>query len=214
MNLLLATEDPVWYAAYGSNMNAARFGCYVSGGRPRGARRTYLGCRDQSPPVRDVGIRLAGGLTFAGSSTVWGGGIAFFDPRADGELAARAYLLTFGQLSDVVAQETRRPVGSDLELGSGPDRRWALPSAAYETLLHVGERDGLPMFTITSLQNLDPAPPSAPYVRTMLDGLGETFSWTADERVRYLLRAPGVAPTWTAGGLLELCAPIPSCDCR
>jgi hypothetical protein len=214
LNLLLATEDPVWYVAYGSNMNAARFGCYLSGGRPRGARRTYLGCRDQSPPVRDVGIRLAGGLTFAGSSTVWGGGIAFFDPRADGELAARAYLLTFGQLSDVVAQETRRPVGSDLALGSGVDRRWALPSAAYETLLHVGERDGLPMFTITSLQNLAPAPPSTAYVRTMLDGLGETFGWTADEQVQYLLRAPGVTPTWAAGGLLELCAPIPSCDCR
>ena len=205
MNLLLATEDPVWYVAYGSNMNAARFGCYLSGGRPQGARRTYLGCRDQSPPVRDVGIRLAGGLTFAGSSTVWGGGIAFFDPRADGELAARAYLLTFGQLSDVVAQETRRPVGSDLALGSGVDRRWVLPSAAYETLLHVGERDGLPMFTITSLQNLDPAPPSVPYVRTMLDGLGETFGWTADERVQYLLRAPGVAPAWTASRLVELC---------
>jgi hypothetical protein len=214
LNLLLGTEDPVWYVAYGSNMNAARLGCYLSGGRPRGARRTYLGCRDPSPPVRDVGIRLAGGLTFAGSSTVWGGGIAFFDPRADGELAARAYLLTFGQLSDVVAQETRRPVGSDLALDSGVDRRWALPSAAYETLLHVGERDGLSMFTITSLQNLDPAPPSAAYVRTMLDGLGETFGWTADERARYLLRAPGVAPAWTASQLVELCAPIPSCDCR
>ena len=157
---------------------------------------------------------MAGGLTFAGSSTVWGGGIAFFDPRADGELAARAYLLTFGQLSDVVAQETRRPVGSDMALGSGVDRRWALPSAAYETLLRVDDREGLPMFTITSLQNLDPTPPSAAYARTMLDGLGETFDWTAEERVDYLLRAPGVAPSWTAGGLLELCAPIPSCDCR
>jgi hypothetical protein len=136
---------------------------------------------------------------------VWGGGIAFFDPHADGELAARAYLITFGQLSDVVAQETRRPVGSDLALGSGVDRRWALPSAAYETLLHLDDRDGLPMFTITSLQNLDPTPPSAPYVRTMLDGLGEAFGWTADERVDYLLRAPGVKPTWTAGRLAELC---------
>jgi hypothetical protein len=203
LNLILATEDPVWYVAYGSNMNSQRFGCYLSGGRPRGARRTYLGCRDPSPPVRDVGIHLAGGLTFAGSSTVWGGGIAFFDPRADGELAARAYLLTFGQLSDVVAQETRRPVG-DLALGSAADRRWPLPSITYETLLHVGDRDGLPMFTITSLQNLAPAPPSAAYVHTMLYGLGETFGWTADERVDYLLRAPGVAPTWTAGKLVEL----------
>ena len=50
MNLRLATDDPVWYVAYGSNMSAARFGCYISGGRPPGARRTYLGCRDQSPP--------------------------------------------------------------------------------------------------------------------------------------------------------------------
>jgi hypothetical protein len=205
LNLLLATGDPVWYVAYGSNMNAERFGCYISGGRPRGARRTYLGCRDQSPPVRDVGIRLSGGVVFAGESSVWGGGIAFYDPDADCELAARAYLLTFGQLSDVVAQETRRPVGSDLELGSGVDRRWALASAAYETLLHVGEREGLSMFTITSLQNLDPAPPSAPYVRTMLDGLGETFGWTADERAQYVMRAPGVSRAWSAGQLAELC---------
>jgi hypothetical protein len=201
------TEDPVWYLAYGSNTSAARFGCYLSGGRPAGARRTYLGCRDPSPPVRDVGIRVAGGLVFAGESTVWGGGIAFFDPRADGELAARAYLLTFGQLSDVVAQETRRPVG-DMALGRAADRRWALPSTTYETLLEVGDRDGLPMFTITSLQNLDVAPPAAAYVRTMFDGLGEAFGWAAEERVDYLLRAPGVAPTWTAGELVELCSAV------
>ncbi len=101
-------------------MRAARFGCYISGGRPSGANRTYLGCRDPSPPLRDIGIHLAGGLTFAGASRVWGGGVAFYDPHADGEIVARAYLLTFGQFSDVVAQETRRPVGNDLTLGDGP----------------------------------------------------------------------------------------------
>ncbi len=205
MSLRLGTDDLVWYVAYGSNMRAARFGCYISGGRPRGARRTYLGCRDQSPPRRDVGIHLAGGLTFAGRSSVWGGGMAFYNPHTDGELAARAYLLTFGQLSDVVAQEARRPVGSDLALSSGVDRRWAVQSHVYETLLYVDDREGLPMFTITSLQNLKPTTPSAPYLRTMLDGLGEAFGWTADERVHYLLRAPGVTPAWTASRLVELC---------
>jgi hypothetical protein len=209
VSLRLETDDPVWYVAYGSNMSAARFGCYISGGRPPGARRTYLGCRDQSPPHRDVGIHLAGGLTFAGRSTVWGGGIAFYNPHADGKLAARAYLVTFGQLSDVVAQEAGRPVGSEVALGSGVDRRWAVPSHVYETLLYVDERDGLPMFTITSLQNLEPTPPSAPYLRTMLDGLGEAFAWTADERARYLLRAPGVTPAWNAGNILELAAARP-----
>lgn len=204
MSLRLETEDLVWYVAYGSNMRAARFGCYISGGRPRGARRTYLGCRDQSPPHRNVGIQLAGGLTFAGRSRVWGGGIAFYNPHADGELAARAYLLTFGQLSDVVAQECRRPVGSDLTLSDGVDR-WEVPSAVYETLLHVDDRDGLPMLTITSLQNREPTPPSAPYLRNILDGLGEAFGWSADDRVRYLLRARGVTPAWTPSRLVELC---------
>lgn len=205
MNLHLATDDPVWYVAYGSNMSAARFGCYISGGRPRGARRTYLGCRDPSPPRRHIGIHLAGGLTFAGESRVWGGGMAFYHPHLDGELAARAYLLTFGQLSDVVAQEARRPVRSDLALDSGVDRQWPVPSLVYETLLNLDDRDGVSMFTITSLQNLEPTTPSAPYLRTMLDGLGEAFGWTAEQRVHYLLRAPGVTPAWSAGRLVELC---------
>jgi hypothetical protein len=169
LSLRLGTEDLVWYVAYGSNMRAARFGCYISGGRPRGAHRIYLGCGDQSPPRQDVGIHLAGGLTFAGRSSVWGGGMAFYNPHADGELAARAYLLTFGQLSDVVAQESRRPIGNDLTLGSGVDRRWATRSNIYETLVQVDDRDELPMLTITSLQDLEPTPPSAPYLRTMLD---------------------------------------------
>jgi hypothetical protein len=201
----LGTDDLVWYVAYGSNMRAARFGCYISGGRPPGANRTYLGCRDPSPPVRDIAIQLAGGLTFAGASRVWGGGVAFYNPHADGEIVARAYLLTFGQFSDVVAQETRRPVGNDLTLGDGGGRRWTTPSRVYETLLHVDDRDGFPMVTLTSLQNLEPTTPSAPYLRTMLDGLGEVFGWSEDERVRYLLRAPGITPAWTAGELLALC---------
>jgi hypothetical protein len=202
----LASEDHVWYVAYGSNLHAARFGCYIAGGRPRGARRTYIGCRDQSPPRRDIAVRMAGGLTFAGNSRVWGGGMAFYRPHVDGEVAARAYLLTFGQLSDVVAQDIRRPVGSDLPFDGGADRRWAMNSRTYETLLRLEDRDGIPMFTITSLRTTGPATPSAPYLRVVLDGLGEAFGWTAQRRADYLLRASGVAPAWNADRLVELCA--------
>jgi hypothetical protein len=80
-----------------------------------------------------------------------------------------------------------------------------VPSVVYETLLNLDDRDGLPTFTITSLQNLEPTTPSAPYLRTMLDGLGEAFGWTADRRVHYLLRARGVTPAWSASRLVELC---------
>lgn len=124
--------------------------------------------------------------------------MAFYDPAADGRLAARAYLLSFGQLIDVVAQEIRHPVGGDLVPGAETGRGWALPSGVYETLLHVGERAGSPMFTLTSLGQLAPAAPSGPYLGTMLAGLDETFGWTADQRIDYLLRAPGVVPGWTA----------------
>ena len=199
------TDDPVWYVAYGSNLLAARFGCYLAGGQPEGARRTYEGCRDRSPPLRDVGVRLPGHLGFASVSRVWGGGMAFYHPCAEGELAARAYLVTFGQFSDVVSQEARRPVGSDLDLDGGRDRRWPAPAGVYESVLHVDDLDGSPMLSITSLQSLPPAAPSAPYLRAILAGLAETFEWGVDERVDYLLRAPGIAPAWTPDRLVALC---------
>jgi len=138
--------------------------------------------------------------------------MAFYDPIAERELAARAYLLTFGQLSDVVAQELRRPTGSDLPLGDGFGRRWAIPARTYDTLLHVGDRDGVPMFTITCSSKLEPTPPSAAYLRTMLDGLAQTFGGTAEQRADYLLAAPGVTPTWTVSQLVDLCTVAPFSD--
>jgi hypothetical protein len=131
--------------------------------------------------------------------------MAFYHPHADGEIAARAYLLTFGQLSDVVAQEIRRPVGTDISLDGAADRRWLMNSRTYETLLRLPDRDGLPMFTITSLRKTVATTPSASYLHVMLDGLGEAFGWSAHARAQYLLRASGVAPAWNADRLVELC---------
>lgn len=205
MSLLLNTDDPVWYVAYGSNMSAARFDCYLSGGRPVGGSRTYEGCRDPSAPRADEAALLDGGLYFAAQSRVWGGGIAFYDPDANGAMAARAYLVTFGQLSDVAAQEARLPVGTDLPMTGHEDGRWVLETRTYESVIRLADRRGVPAFTLTSIRGLEPKPPSAPYLRTLLVGLDETFGWSVDERVAYLLRAAGVAPTWTAEALAALC---------
>ena len=106
--------------------------------------------------------------------------------------------MSFGQFSDVVAQEARRPVGSDLALDPDGRRRWPAPSGIYESVLHVGDLDGLPLLLITSLQPLAPTTPSAPYLRAILGGLGETFGWGLDERVAVPparpRRQPGVDP--------------------
>jgi hypothetical protein len=198
----LTTQDPVWYLAYGSNMAADRFGCYLSGGHPPGALRSYDGCRDRTPPVCDVGLRLPGGLRFGGVSGVWGGALAFFDRGADGWLAARAYLITFGQFSDVVAQEARRPAAGDLvATGEGT---WQAQSTVYESVLSLGMKDGAPILSFTSAQPREAAAPSEPYLRTILRGLSETFGWTPEDSADYLLTAPGVAPSWSAASLVHL----------
>ena len=200
----LATDDLVWYVAYASNLSAARLRSYLAGGRPPGSRRTYQGGRDPSPPSASVRLDLPGTLVFSGRSRVWGGGMAFHDLTGTGTVVARAYRLTFGQLSDLVSQESRHPVGLDLA-EVGPDGDWRTPSEVYETLAPLGEHTGLPMLTLTSRRPLDEAAPSAAYLRTILRGLHEVTGWSPERRAAYLLGARGVTPHWGVAELVALC---------
>ena len=109
----------LWYVAYGSNLSLERFRVYLQGGRPVGGARDYPGCRDPLGPERDVSLMIPGGLRFVGVSSVWGGGMAVYDARAGGEIAARAYLITAEQFVDVLAQEMRLEPGLDVNLAPG-----------------------------------------------------------------------------------------------
>ncbi len=118
-------------------------------------------------------LDLPGTLVFSGRSRVWGGGMAFHDLTGPGTVVARAYRLTFGQLSDLVSQESRHPVGRDLARGRPPMAPGARRRRSTRRWRHLGERDGLPMLTLTSRRPLDVAAPSAAYLRTILRGLHE-----------------------------------------
>ena len=171
----------VWYVAYGSNLSQDRFACYLQGGRPAGARRSYPGCRDRTPPREVVGLRLPGRIGFGGISRVWGGGLAFLDPEsADGEVVARGYLIGSDQLDEVHSLERR-----------------------YDSRSKVGARDGLPMVALTSSEHHEPAAPSAAYLRTILSGLTDGLL-EVDAAITYLLSAPGVDLRWDGSGLREL----------
>ncbi|MFF1791101.1 histone deacetylase [Kitasatospora sp. NPDC058243] len=196
----------VWYAAYGSNLHAARLACYLRGGRPDGGAHTYPGCRDHHPPRRDVATTLPGTLYFARESAVWGGGSGFYDPDAPGELPCRAYLMTVSQFSDIAAQEMRRSPDTDLDLTRtlthGRDR---LGPGRYETLVHAGELDGHPLLTFTAPEGLAGAalnPPSAPYLRTLAAGLAESHGWNARHCADYLASRPGAAGHWNPADVL------------
>ncbi|WP_228718297.1 histone deacetylase [Kitasatospora acidiphila] len=199
----------IWYAAYGSNMAVERLRCYVQGGQAAGGVRTYPGCRDRGMPSAARGVELPGRLYFAGVSGQWGGGMGFYEAGA-GVVPARAYRVTVGQFSDIVAQEMYRPPGADLDLATvlatGRDE---LGPGRYETLLLVGEVDGEPMLTFTASWSPAEAPLNAPaeaYLRQLAAGLAEAHGWSTERIAAYLASRPGAAGRWSAASVAELLA--------
>lgn len=159
----------VWYVSYGSNMSRARLECYLRGGCPVGGGRTYTGARDPRAPAACMPLRLPGTVYFAGRSLVWGGGRAFYDPDVAGDTAACAHLVTGGQFDDILAQEP----------------------PCYDRVLDLGERDGVPLRTFTSVLGRDDvvrAPPSEAYLAAMTTGLREVFGWSSERAQTYLRR--------------------------
>jgi hypothetical protein len=178
-------DDLVWYVSYGSNMHAERLAQYL-------AR-----ARDPRPPRRDAAVWLPGSVYFATHSPVWGGGRAFYDPDLPGPAAARAWLIAATQFADIVAQEMYRDRGTDLDLNEVLSTgRAQLGTGRYETLLHVGERDGHPELTFTApwhAADVDSVAPSPSYLAMLAGGLAEAHHWDAARTSDYLAHLRGAA---------------------
>ncbi|MFN8105813.1 MAG: histone deacetylase [Acidimicrobiia bacterium] len=200
----LQRSDQVWYAAYGSNLDRARFDCYVVGGRPPGAARTYPGCRDREPPADEAAARIPHRLYFAGASTVWGGAVAFVETtpcaRAGRETLVRLYRITWEQFADVHAQDNW---SGELHAGlpTLPTLRSrrvvTVGSGWYDTVVYLGEHDGAPVLTFTAAAREavgDLAAPAGAYVETMARGLAASHGLGAHEVAEYVAAAPGAAP--------------------
>ncbi|MPZ60743.1 MAG: hypothetical protein GEU93_05510 [Propionibacteriales bacterium] len=157
-------ESLCWYVAYGSNLSYERVLCYLQGGRPPGARRTYAAVADPSPPRDDRATWLDGALYFALESEVWGGGIAFLDQEAPARTPARGYLISTEQRDAVFAAETR-----------------------YGELFSLPAVDGIPACTFGSTERIAPrSAPSPAYLETMARGLTESHGWSAGRAAEYL----------------------------
>jgi hypothetical protein len=199
----------VWYAGYGSNLDPDRFHRYLEGGRPPGATRTYPGARDRARPLDTRPFTMPGRLAFAWESPTWGGGIAFHEPDTDGSVLACAYLVTAGQLSDVLEQEMWREPGADLDLTEVVSaRRHVIGPGRYETLHLAGELDGRPVVTFSSsdIDALGLRAPAPPYVATIARGLRKIHDLPDAEIVDYLLASRGVDLAWDRRTLAEAVA--------
>jgi hypothetical protein len=186
----------IWYVAYGSNLSRERFCYYLRGGQPDGIEREYPGCADTSYEIDSFGLMITGGVYFAGHSSVWRAGMAFYDPDATGEVAARAYLITTEQFVDVLAQETRRSPGMTLDLAPVfRGERYSNGVGGYSVLVRVGERKGLPLVAFTRERSTAPPfmAPSESYLAAMAVGLRQAHGWSDVQIDRYLSAIPGAA---------------------
>jgi hypothetical protein len=199
-----ARRREVFYAAYGSNLSAARFACYIAGGTAPGASRALPGARDQRLPDSWRALRVPGRLYFYGHSRTWGGAPAAFEPAAPvehpgAEIFARAWRLAWDQLEDVLAQENGRDSDAlDVERGAlvegfsmlaGPGR--------YDRLVCLGTLEGLPVLTLTAPgppESVTPAAPSLDYLIHIVNGLRETFDLEGPAIMDYLAGASGATP--------------------
>lgn len=210
----MSTPEYVWYAAYGSNLDDRRMRYYREGGNPVGTIRHYPGFRDHTPPLKTSPLTLPGTIYFAWESPVWTGGVAFYAHQpADGwprGAAARGYLLTRQQFSDLQTQEMYRVPGEHPDLSLDEvltTGRAQLGPGRYETLLHVGNLGGWPILTFTSLWDptrVELRKPAARYLGMLASGLAEAHRWTAEQIVDYLAELPGVKGFWAPDPLREL----------
>lgn len=192
--------EVVWYAGYGSNLSAERFLCYIAGGTPRGAAQPCRGARDTTQPRADRPLDVPYRLYFSGHSTMWDGAPAFIDTveSTDTPARARAYLITWEQFEDVVAQENGRLtapidlVPDELTVGSSHP----IGAGLYPNVRCVGHLEGLPALTFTSARTMaeaqaELARPADAYLEMMIDGLRVSHAMSDGAIVAYLGAAPG-----------------------
>jgi len=149
-------------------------------------------------PSDSVALSIAHRLYFTGHSKLWGGAPAFVDttPAPEHAALARAYLITWEQFEDVVAQENGRSTApieiAPGELEDGFSR--LIGPGRYENLLCVGRHAGHPVVTFTapwSLADVEPAAPAPGYLAMLIGGLRESHGLADPAIIRYLASAPG-----------------------
>ncbi len=211
------SDMPVWYAAYGSNLLTERFLAYIIGGPCRYSSRSYRGCADKHPPLKDMPYEFCRELYFSKSSKTWGnGGVAFITPEetVSAMTYGRCYLISLQQFIDITLQENgldpaRGVVSLDPVALSHAGSVLLMPESDdlwYNRVLYCGTLDDIPVLTITAShgENSRFVKPDAAYLRTIFYGLSQ--SWGLDNRtiIYYLIEKKGISGNYSADDLQDM----------
>ncbi len=182
------TDELIWYAAYGSNLNPDRFICYIEGGKPKFSKKGMKGCRDNTHP-RDTKIfEDSYDMYFAKRSSLWDGGVCFIK-EGDSRTLFNLYLISAEQFRDIFFQEcgiNESDKKVDLELDGQDlifdDGSW------YGRILYLGGLEGNPIYTMTAPEDYadELSMPSRHYLYHLVKGLHETHDMDQEEIKVYL----------------------------
>ncbi len=205
-------QPHVWYASYGSNLSQDRFLFYIKGGKPKGATRVNIGCRDKSLPKDDRPINIPYLLYFTKQAYPWAyKGVAFIglEKDMDNPTLGRMYLVSEQQFIDVVSQENgdiEMPT-IDLKALQKAGSEVIFKDSWYGNIIYIGELEGYPIFTFTSPASMDAEPfvaPSYEYLKVIIIGLQETYHYSQTEIADYLLTKPGILNYFTRDELIKI----------
>jgi len=181
----------VWYVGYGSNLNKQRFLCYIQGGKPTYGRRSGNGCTNKTLPLQDSICKIPYQVYFAlphdiTSTSNWGnGGVAFLRNIRSEELSlGRMWKIAQSQYEEIKDQE---------------GRKW------YDKEIFLGTKESAPIYTITNSKELNNIlPPSETYLKTLIEGLRESFNMRLEDAVDYLMKLDGVKEKMQRKDLLKI----------
>ncbi len=210
------TESTLWYAVYGSNLQRDRFMCYLRGGIAPNASPdapVLPKCKGGTEIRDEKRFRLGFKLYFAyKNSRTWGeGGVAFVGIEPIGLTLGRAYLLTLPQLICVAQEENGGSHSVNITnkmLSGSPGTTYEITTdhkGRYRVLLLCGSINGTPVVTLTGWPketNLRRSLPSKSYLKTIWQGLHETYPDISDSDIDEYLRE----------GLRESCPSAPNSD--
>ena len=175
---MIAT-DPIWYVAYGSNLLADRFESYILGCGDDAVWGGHRGSADATLPAGDRQVVVPHPVYFGGHSRRWNGACCFcpVEPLGDDRLpvVGRAWLVTWGQMVDIVAQENGLPTSAATlpDLVPEPGAAVRVLDGVIDLLLGMDGIDDHPACTLAS-SNLPPAaPPSPSYRQVLAAGMAE-----------------------------------------
>jgi hypothetical protein len=178
--------------------------CYIRGGQPEGACKSYLGCTDITPPKANKNIQIPNKLYFSKSSSIWEhGGVAFIKAKTisgtDGKTLGRMYLITTEQYVQVVRQENAvDPDNDSIDVDfikTIRDGESMINGGWYSRILYLGMDSSYPIFTFTAGwddSEIELNVPGKNYLQSIIKGIKEAYNLDNESILKYLVNKEGI----------------------